>query len=148
MPVGPIVRLHSEHLKQLETLLSSNGLPADDCAEQRDIFFGIFDDDELIAGGGLEAAGDYSLLRSIVVKPSFRGRGLARAISVYLLEQARSQGRVAVYLLTESAEKYFEDLGFVRVPRSRVPPAITLTRQFSSLCPDSASCLMTDLRRD
>ncbi len=148
MPQGSIVRLHSEHLKQLETLLSSNGLPTDDCAEQGDIFCGIFNHGELIAGGGLEPAGDYSLLRSIVVKPSCRGRGLARAISEYLLEQARSQGRLAVYLLTESAEKYFEDLGFVRVSRSQVPQAITLTLQFSSLCPDNARCLMTDLQRN
>lgn len=148
MSSGSIVQLHSEHLKQLEFLLSSNGLPADDCAEQVDIFCGIFNHGELIAGGGLEPAGGYALLRSIVVKPSFRGRGLARAISEYLLEQARSQGRASVYLLTENAEKYFEDLGFVRVARSQVPQTIRLTRQFSSLCPDSASCLMTDLRRN
>ncbi len=148
MPVGPIVPLHSGHLKQLETLLSSNGLPADDCAEQGDIFCGIFENGELIAGGGLEPAGDFALLRSIVVKPCCRGRGLARAISEYLLEQARAQGRTSVYLLTESAERYFEALGFLRVPRSQVPKAIALTRQFSSLCPDGASCLMTDLTRD
>ena len=147
MSTGPVVRLHSEHLNQLETLLSDSGLPADDCAEQGDIFCGIFDHGELIAGGGLEPAGDYSLLRSIVVKPSCRGRGLARAISEYLLEQARSQGRSSVYLLTESAENYFENLGFVRVTRNQVPQAIAETRQFSSLCPDSASCLMTDLSR-
>ncbi len=89
MPLGSIIRLHSEHLKQLETLLSGNGLPADDCAEQADIFYGIFDHGELIAGGGLEPAGDYSLLRSVVVKPSYRGSGLARAISEHLLELAR-----------------------------------------------------------
>ena len=89
MSTGPVVRLRSEHLNQLETLLSSNALPADDCAEQGDIFCGIFDGDELIAGGGLEPAGDYSLLRSVVVKPSCRGRGLARAISEYLLKQDR-----------------------------------------------------------
>lgn len=147
MSTGPIVRLRCEHLHQLEALLSSNGLPADDCAEQGDIFCGIFDADELIAGGGLEPAGDYSLLRSVVVKPSCRGRGLARVISEYLLEQARSQGRTSVYLLTESAENYFENLGFVRVARKKVPQAIAETRQFASLCPDSASCLMTDLSR-
>jgi N-acetylglutamate synthase-like GNAT family acetyltransferase len=148
MPFGTIVWLQPEHLNQLEALLNCNGLPAEDCAEQGDIFCGIFDNDELIAAGGLEAAADYSLLRSIVVKPHYRGGGLARAITEFLLEQARSQGKTAVYLLTETAAEYFENLGFSPVARSQVPAAIASTRQFSSLCPDSASCLMTDLPRN
>lgn len=147
MSFGPVTRLHSEHLEQLETLLAANDLPIDDCAEQADIFYGIFNAGELIAAGGLEAAGDYSLLRSIVVKPRYRDRGLARRIAEFLLEQAQSQDRAAVYLLTESAGTYFEKLGFRQVARDQVPQAITHTRQFSSLCPDSASCLMTDLPR-
>ena len=148
MPIGPIVRLRSEDLNQLEALLSSNGLPAEDCAEQGDIFYGIFDGDELIAAGGLEAAAGYSLLRSIVVKPDYRRRGLARMLAEFLLEQARSQGRAAVYLLTETAAEYFEKLGFSRVARVQVPPAIAATRQFSSLCPDTATCLVLELPRD
>ena len=145
MPIGSIVWLRPEHLNQLEALLNSNGLPGEDCAEQGDIFCGIFDHDELIAAGGLETADNYSLLRSIVVKPRYRGRGLARAIAEFLLERARLQGRAAVYLLTESAAEYFENLGFCHVTRTQVPDAIASTRQFSSLCPDSASCLMTTL---
>jgi N-acetylglutamate synthase-like GNAT family acetyltransferase len=148
MPIGPIVRLRPAHLNQLEALLASNGLPAEDCAEQGDIFCGIFDRDELLAAGGLEAAADYCLLRSIVVKPHYHGRGLGRAIAEFLLEQARAQGKVAVYLLTETAAEYFEKLGFSQVERAHVPAAIASTRQFSSLCPDSARCLMTDLSRD
>lgn len=145
MPFGPIIRLNPEHLNQLEILLADSGLPIDDCAEQAGIFYAVFDADELIAVGGLEAAGDYSLLRSIAVKQPYRGRGLARSMAEFLLERARSQGHSAVYLLTETAAAYFEKLGFRRVARDQVPQAITLTRQFSSLCPDSASCLMTDL---
>ena len=145
-PFGPIIRLNPEHLNQLKILLADNGLPIDDCAEQADIFYGVFDADDLIAVGGLEAAGDYSLLRSIAVKPPYRGRGLARSIAEFLLDQARLQGKAAVYLLTESAEAYFEKLGFRRIVRDQVPRPVTLTRQFSSLCPDSASCLMTDLQ--
>ena len=148
MSIGSIVWLRPEHLNQLEALLSSNGLPAEDCAEQGDIFCGVFDDAQLIAAGGLEAADNYSLLRSIAVLPKYRGRGLARAISEFLLEQAQLQGRAAVYLLTETSAEYFENLGFSRVGRTQVPDAIASTRQFSSLCPDSATCLMTELPRD
>jgi len=145
MPLGPIVWLQTGYLDQLEALLIGNGLPAEDCALPENLFCGIFDQDELIAAGGLQAAADYSLLRSIVVKPHYRDRGLARSISEFLLERARSQGYVAIYLLTETAAGYFDNLGFEHVTRASVPAAIAATQQFSSLCPDSASCLMMDL---
>lgn len=148
MPLGPIVWLQTEHLDQLEALLIGAGLPAEDCALQGDIFYGIFDRDELIAAGGLEEAAEYALLRSIVVKSHYRGRGLARSICEFLLERARLQGRVAVYLLTETAAEYFQNLGFEQVARAGVPASIAASQQFSSLCPDSASCLLMNLSCD
>jgi len=148
MPISPIVWLSADRLNQLETLLSANGLPLEDVVEQAEIFCGVFDGENLVAAGGLEAAGNDCLLRSVVVKSSYRGQGLARAITEFLLRQARSQGRSAVYLLTETAAQYFENLGFRQVSRAQVPAAIARTRQFSSLCPDGASCLMTKLPRN
>ena len=145
MSIGPITRLSPDRLHQLESLLVSNNLPADDCADHADCFYGMFDNDCLVAAGGLETAGQYALLRSVVVHPQYRGRGLARVMSEFLLQQARSQNIAAVYLLTETAAAYFEKLGFSLVARTQVPAEIANTRQFSSLCPDSASCLMTDL---
>ena len=145
MTIGEIVSLPFDCLPQLESLLAANGLPADDCAEQADIFYGIFDDGRLIAAGGLETAGDYALLRSIVVHPDYRGRRLARALCDFLLQRARGQEKIAVYLLTESAAGYFEKAGFVHQSRTQVPAEIAETRQFAALCPESASCLKLDL---
>lgn len=148
MSIGAIVWLPATRLNQLVTLLSNNGLPVDDVAAQADIFCGVFDGENLVAAGGLETAGNDCLLRSVVVKLPYRGQGLARAITEFLLQQARSQRRSAVYLLTETATQYFENLGFRQVVRTQLPDAILRTRQFSSLCPDSASCLMIDLQRN
>ena len=142
MPVSSIVRLEPVNLAQLEELLRQNNLPTQDCAEQTLNFYGIFDGDELIAAGGLEPAADYVLLRSVVVKEHYRASGLARKISQYLIDLAESEGRLAVYLLTETAESYFENLGFARVDRAEVPLEVTQTRQFTSLCPDTASCMI------
>ena len=147
MPVGPITGLQSEQFGQLEDLLDRSGLPSEDCAEQAGIFYGVFDGGELIAAGGLETAQQYSLLRSVVVNPDYRGRGLARAISEFLIDKAESEGRLAVFLLTETAANYFEKLGFDRLPRDQVPGAIARTRQFASLCPDSAVCMTMRLPR-
>lgn len=147
MPVGSIVRLQPGHLAQLEDLLRRNHLPTQDCAEQAQNFYGIFDGDMLIAAGGLEPAADYALLRSVVVMEQYRASGLAREISAYLVSLAESEGRQAVYLLTESAGPYFQKLGFTPLSRAEVPAAIVQTRQFSTLCPDNARCLVMQLPR-
>ena len=76
-----------------------------------------------------------------------RLRSLARLMADCLLQQAEAEGRAAVYLLTETAAGYFSGLGFRIVERRDVPPAISRTRQFSSLCPDSASCMVLPLPR-
>lgn len=142
MPASDIVRLEPANLAQLEALLCQNKLPTQDCAEQVQNFYGIFDDEALIAAGGLEPANACALLRSVVVKEQFRSSGLAKKISTYLISLAEADGREAVYLLTETAETYFERLGFSRVDRAEVPLDITQTRQFASLCPATASCMV------
>ena len=142
MPFSPIARLQPAHLAQLEALLRDNNLPVEDLAAQAQNFYGILNGDELIAAGGLEPAGDYALLRSVVVKKQNRASGLARSISEYLIDQAAANGKKAVYLLTETASTYFENLGFSSLDRAQVPLDITKTRQFASLCPDTASCMV------
>ena len=145
MSLGSIAWLSADCLDQLENLLKNNDLPIEDIGECAEIFCGIFDGARLVAAGGLEPAGNFGLLRSVVVQSEYRDQGLARAIVEFLLEQAQLQGREAVYLLTETAAGYFENLGFSRVERAQVPADIAQTRQFVALCPDSASCLVTDL---
>lgn len=145
MPVGSIVRLRTADLAQLENLLRRNNLPAQDCAEQALNFCGIFDDDDLIAAGGLEPAANDALLRSVVVLEQYRGLGLAKSIIEYLIRRANSEGRESIYLLTETAGAYFENLGFKQIDRIEVPAAVASTRQFASLCPDTASCLKMTL---
>jgi len=44
----------------------------------------------------------------------------------------------ALYLLTSTAESYFERRGYRRIDRAEAPPSIQATREFASLCP--ASC--------
>ena len=147
MPVTRIARLRPADLHQLETLLRAHHLPTEDCAQQPQIFYGIYDGEQLVAAGGLEPAGEYALLRSVVVSQDYRARGLGRSITEYLLQRAESEGRAAIYLLTESAEDYFAARGFERVAREQVPEAVRRTRQFASLCPDSASCMRMTLPR-
>ena len=142
-----IVQLRRADLAQLEALLRVNQLPTDDCAEQAHRFCAIYKGDQLIAAGAIEVAEQFGLLRSVVVREDYRGMGLARDITAHLLQRARGEERLAIYLLTETAEAYFATLGFSPVARADVPLAVTRTRQFSSLCPESASCMCLPLQR-
>jgi len=146
MLAGSIIGLKPGDLTQLENLLHDNHLPQQDCADQLRHFFGLFDEKQLIAAGGLEPAGDYALLRSIVVEQGHRSQGLGSDIVEFLLRQARAQGHDAVYLLTETAESYFENFGFIAITRQQIPGPIRNTRQFASLCPDSACCMVLKLK--
>jgi len=142
---GEIVELRRADLAQLEALLCANRLPTEDCAEQVQNFCANYEGDKLIAAGAIEPVAQYALLRSIVVREDRRGRGLAGRITAHLLNRAREEGRVAIYLLTETAQTYFAGLGFVPIARADVPRAVCLTRQFVSLCPDSACCMCLPL---
>ena len=146
MPAQQIVALHRADLAQLEVLLQANHLPTEDCVEQAQHYCASYEGDELVAAGAIEPVAQYGLLRSVVVREDHRGRRLARRIAIHLLDQAREEGRVAIYLLTETAESYFAGLGFAVVVRADVPKPITLTSQFSSLCPESASCMYLTLQ--
>jgi amino-acid N-acetyltransferase len=125
----------------VQALLRAHQLPFEDCADPALYFCAIFDGDELIAAGGLEPAESYALLRSIVVRLDYRALGLARRITDHLLARAAGEERLEVYLLTETAENYFAALGFQPVERSAVPAEVARTRQFSTLCPQSACCM-------
>ena len=137
-PVANIVKLQATDLAQLENLLRENKLPSDDCAAQLDAFFGIFDAARLIAAGGLEVRGEHALLRSIVVDPEFRSTGLAARLTEFFIAEATSHGLQSLFLLSETADRYFSRFGFEPVPRDQAPTTIVKTRQFADLCPQSA----------
>ena len=141
MVAGAIADLRRDRLAALRSLLRANGLPDDDCENSAIYFCGVFDGDDLVAAGGLEPVPPYALLRSVVVAPEHRGKGLARRIGSQLLERAARERCAAVYLLTETAQDYFAGLGFDCVAREQVPAEVAATRQFSSICPASADCM-------
>lgn len=123
-------------------LLAESGLPTDDLYEQDLALFLIEDTGDVVyAVGGLERCGDTALIRSIATSNKLRGRGIARALVSELEKLAVSHGLKELYLLTESAEGYFQALEYVSVDRSDVPQSIRDSRQFSSLCPDSAAVM-------
>lgn len=124
------------------SLLEACALPFADITSASPVqFFGIRSDGTLMAIVGLELYPPAGLLRSLAVAPSFRGRGLARALVKFAESYAASQGVKTLFLLTTTAERLFLTLGYLPASRVAAPEAIQATSQFASLCPGSAAFL-------
>lgn len=82
--------------------------------------------------------GGDALLRSVVVNPDIRGTGLGEQLTRQVLDEARTHGVRAVYLLTTTAESYFPRFGFERIEWERVPARVRESREFRGACPASA----------
>jgi amino-acid N-acetyltransferase len=140
-----IVRLRADD-SALIKLLQNARLPTKDLqagADKR--FIGLFEGSKLIAAGGLERHGAYGLLRSLVVAEGHRRSGKGEYISKCLIGEARSLRLRELYLLTTTAEGFFQQIGFERVEREAVPVEIQQSAEFSELCPQSAIVMRCEL---
>ncbi|MDN7179359.1 arsenic resistance N-acetyltransferase ArsN2 [Caballeronia sp. SEWSISQ10-4 2] len=135
-------------LSEIQSLLRANDLPVEDISKALIEEFLVAEDasGSVIGIGGLEQLGSSVLLRSLAVVPEARGIGIARALVARLEDNARSCGRQDVWLLTTTAERFFERTGYERVSREDVPGEVRLCRQFAALCPSTASCMRKRLR--
>jgi amino-acid N-acetyltransferase len=128
-----------DDLRAIESLLLENGLPTDDLNTQDLSLFRMEgSSDKPYAVGGLERFGSHAIIRSIATTPSMRGRGIASKIVAELEKMSVEVGIETIYLLTESADIFFERKGYSPVERRDVPQSVRQSRQFLSLCPDSA----------
>jgi amino-acid N-acetyltransferase len=127
-------------------LLAAAQLPvADLSAAHLAHFFGCGPQDHPQGVGGVELHGSDALLRSLAVDDKRRGRGCGKALVAALEHHAREQGARHVYLLTTSAARFFEGLGYRMLAREAAPERIRATPEFSALCPASAVFMTKNL---
>jgi amino-acid N-acetyltransferase len=91
---------------------------------------------------GLEIHGDAALLRSLVVAKPARSAGLGAKLVSHAEQYARSRGVTAVYLLTTTAQEFFERLGYANSERTAAPLSIQSTREFADICPASSAFMI------
>ncbi len=79
------------------------------------------DDDEIVGFCALyifdSALGE---IRSLIIKQSYRGKGIGRQIVEYALQEAKELGLKRVLALTYQRD-FFLRLGFVEVPKEEIP---------------------------
>jgi amino-acid N-acetyltransferase len=127
-------------------LLEAQGLPFSDItAEHLEHFLYAGPDGSLTGMVGVEMYGAVGLLRSLVVVDDARTQGLGSALVQQAERYAVARQVSALYLLTTTAEKFFERRGYQRVDRTQAPPAIQATVEFASLCPASSAFMIKRL---
>lgn len=134
-----------EDLPQMLALLEASDLPTAGVAEWLSTFL-VAESEGRIAGAiGLEIYGSDGLLRSAVVSPGLRGRGVGAALTEGVLALARERGLATVYLLTQTAADYFPRHGFRRITRAEVSEAVQQSVEFRELCPVSSTVMALTL---
>jgi len=113
-------------------------LPADDIDLPGRTFFEFTLNSETVAWGGFETHGTDGLLRSLVVEPAYRSKGVGVSVLRVIEAIATGQGITRFHLLTTTASGFFRKQGYVVTDRGNEPPMIARTEQFRRLCPASA----------
>ena len=130
----------------IKQLLAENKLPCDDIDElDLSCFLGYGTADAPAGVIGLEIYRQDALLRSLVVDQASRNSGCGRKLLTAIERLAREKGVDTLYLLTETAERFFARHGYDEIERTRLPETIKQTAQFSQLCPQSAIAMTKQL---
>ncbi|MDQ6891213.1 MAG: arsenic resistance N-acetyltransferase ArsN2 [Acidobacteriota bacterium] len=119
-------------------LLRASGLPLEGFAEH---FANSLVADEaagIVGCVALELYGETALLRSLAVASDRRGEGIGERLTAAALADAKLSGARDVYLLTQSAEKFFPRFGFGVEERALAPEILGRSEEFRSACPASA----------
>lgn len=89
------------------------------------------DSDQIVGCIGAEPFQFMALMRSLVVHPDYRGRGLGRRLVRQLLDRFSSRGLREFYVVTEDAEGYFRKRGFKPCDRDEVHPQVLGSTEFA-----------------
>lgn len=129
----------SPSIEEVQPLLELNELPTKDLSElSLDHFYACGARGEPQGVIGLQVYGTEGLLRSFAVSQDSQGNGYGAALLRKLEQHAVNLGIEDLYLLTDTAELYFQSKGFSKIPRELASESIRSTKEFSSLCPASA----------
>ncbi|WP_020395797.1 arsenic resistance N-acetyltransferase ArsN2 [Thiolinea disciformis] len=127
-------------LNTLKSLLEAAHLPSHDLGQQGSSqFWGL--GQPYYAAIGLERYGEFGLLRSLVVAQDQRQQHWGTQLVTWVENYAQQQPLSALYLLTTSAQSFFERLQYRAIERADLPPALQLSSQVQGACPASAQVM-------
>jgi amino-acid N-acetyltransferase len=129
----------------IRKLLLDAVLPASGISLDSGTYFVASEGGRLVGAIGLQRAGSSMLLRSAVVAPDWRNRGVGSLLARTALEHARKDQPQSLFLLTTTAAGFFARLGFRAIDRTEAPPAIRQTPEYRTLCPSTATLMRSEM---
>ena len=146
MPEFIIRPAQSEDVVAVEEALLASGLTTAGVRDQFGPSYVVAEANGVVIGAtGIEVHREFGLLRSAVVVPAWRKKGVGDALTRDRISWSRREGLQALYLLTNTAADYFPRFGFVRVGRAQVPNAIQASSEFAETCCASATVMVLPL---
>jgi len=127
-----------EEAPAIMALLESCELPQDGLSDHLATTLVARDLGKVVGCAALELYGGDALLRSVAVEESMRGRGLGRRLTMSAMDLAKRHGVADLYLLTQTASKFFSHFGFKPASRLDVPRRVQSSVEFTKACPVSA----------
>ncbi len=131
-----------EHIKEL---LKNNDLPYEDIIASKVQFITEEENGVLVGCIGLERYGEEGLLRSFAVRDKYKNKGIGKRLLNQLIDQSKTYGLKRLHLLTTTADGYFDKNGFKTADRAVAPNDISLTKEFSEICPSSSVYMIKSL---
>jgi amino-acid N-acetyltransferase len=132
-------------LPQIKTLLEASQLPGSDIDLDKQLFLVALHNQTVIGTIALEVFGNSALLRSFAVDANFRSRKIGEHLYREAVTHSKQKRIDHLFLLTTTADKYFDRMNWQRIGCDEVPEAIGATTEFASLCPVSAIVMKLDI---
>ena len=135
----PVLKIaaHEKERQDAITFLKQQQLPVSDIHDNT-LLYVFMDAEKMIGSAGLEIFDDCALLRSVGLVQDARGKGYGKILHEQVEHFAKEKGINCLYLITTTAEKFFDRQGYCIIDRTMAPDAIKQTDQFTGLCPSSA----------
>lgn len=140
-----IIKAECADIEAIIALLRVNNLPVDDIKVGEQQFFIAKTNEQIVGCIGIEIYGKDAILRSLAVDEMYRHQKIANRLYLQLLDDCLENGITRLYLLTNTAQGYFERLGWNIANRSEVPAAVGASAEFAHLCPSTAVCMELSL---
>jgi amino-acid N-acetyltransferase len=133
-----------EDQKQISSLLSEFKLPLDGL-ENTKMWVLQENNGNIVGTAGLEIWEEKGLLRSVVVNKNLHNRDYGTSLVNYVINEARKSGINELLLLTQTAQTFFQKLGFKNDDREHVTGSITTSAEFREACPKTATLMRLSL---
>ncbi|MHA1975488.1 MAG: arsenic resistance N-acetyltransferase ArsN2 [Candidatus Hodarchaeales archaeon] len=135
--MSTITKTITQDLPEVLALLKLVDLPVEGVKEHFQDFFIIRNDEMVVGCVGIEIYENTGLLRSLAIHPSSQGKGLGQQMVTRIEEYSTEKELNPIYLLTDTAEKFFLKLDFEIIPREETDSRVKQSIEFTTLCPSS-----------